>query len=228
MVRGKRGIYGQLTASLLNTSFTEYLVLLLSIELYITKFCPTPSLNLFLTRTTSWLSWWSRTYRMEMLKSCKLERMRQMLAVLRDLQVGQIYLKRCKCTRILDEIEAQRKWREGATLANAYDHFFLPFRWLDYSFCTPLSFYFPTKIGVKGSLITWGPVINELFLQILYFIRVTVMMWISTFPFIYYLSRREGPGFQKIGYETAVIQAFTAVGNNFVRVSPTWSLCSTR
>ena len=41
MVRGKRGIYGQLTASLLNTSFTEYLVLLLSIELYITKFCPT-------------------------------------------------------------------------------------------------------------------------------------------------------------------------------------------
>ena len=57
-----------------------------------------------------------------------------------------------------------------------------------------------------------GPVFRVFVPQILYFI----IMWNSTFFFIYYLSRREGPGPRKFGYEMAVVQAFTAASNNFV------------
>ena len=59
-----------------------------------------------------------------------------------------------------------------------------------------------------------GPVFRVFVPQILYFI----IMWNSTFFFIYYLSRREGPGPRKFGYEMAVVQAFTAASNNFVRL----------
>jgi len=58
-----------------------------------------------------------------------------------------------------------------------------------------------------------GPVFRVFVPQILYF----VIMWNSTFFFIYYLSRREGSGPRKFGYEMAVVQAFTAASNNFVR-----------
>ena len=61
-----------------------------------------------------------------------------------------------------------------------------------------------------------GPVFRVFVPQILYFI----IMWNSTFFFLYYLSRREGgPGPRKFGYEMAVVQAFTAASNNFVRYS---------
>jgi len=56
-----------------------------------------------------------------------------------------------------------------------------------------------------------GPVFRVFVPQILYFI----IMWNSTFFFMYYLSRREGPGPRKFGYEMAVVQAFTAASNNF-------------
>jgi len=56
-----------------------------------------------------------------------------------------------------------------------------------------------------------GPVFRVFVPQILYFI----IMWNSTFFFIYFLSRREGPGPRKFGYEMAVVQAFTAASNNF-------------
>ncbi|KAF8802149.1 arsenical-resistance protein ACR3 [Phlegmacium glaucopus] len=59
-----------------------------------------------------------------------------------------------------------------------------------------------------------GPVFRVFVPQILYF----VIMWNSTFFFIFYLSRKEGlstSGPRKFGYEMAVVQAFTAASNNF-------------
>ncbi|KIM41603.1 hypothetical protein M413DRAFT_445579 [Hebeloma cylindrosporum] len=59
-----------------------------------------------------------------------------------------------------------------------------------------------------------GPVFRVFVPLILYF----VIMWTSTFGLIYHLARREVPQAahdRVYGYETAVVQAFTAASNNF-------------
>ncbi|KAF9477278.1 arsenical-resistance protein ACR3 [Pholiota conissans] len=61
-----------------------------------------------------------------------------------------------------------------------------------------------------------GPVFRIFVPQILYFL----IMWTSTFFFVYWLSkmenRRIAAGARKVfGYDTAVVQAFTAASNNF-------------
>jgi len=58
-----------------------------------------------------------------------------------------------------------------------------------------------------------GPVFRVFVPQILYFI----IMWTSTFFLVYYLTRRERGSAGVFGYEMAVVQAFTAASNNFVR-----------
>lgn len=50
--------------------------------------------------------------------------------------------------------------------------------------------------------------------MILYF----VIMWTSAFAGVYYLTRRETGVQEVFGYEMAVVQAFTAGSNNFVRL----------
>lgn len=59
-----------------------------------------------------------------------------------------------------------------------------------------------------------GSVSRVIVPQVLYFL----IMWTSTFFLIHHLSRRELPGEKNFGYEMAVVQAFTAASNNFVRV----------
>jgi arsenite transporter len=59
-----------------------------------------------------------------------------------------------------------------------------------------------------------GPVFRVIVPMVLYFI----IMWFSSFGFIFYLTRRESAnkGAKLFGYEMAVVQAFTAGSNNFV------------
>jgi ACR3 family arsenite transporter len=60
-----------------------------------------------------------------------------------------------------------------------------------------------------------GPVFRVFVPMVLYF----VIMWTSTFAFVFWLTRRKGGnGEQIFGYEMAVVQAFTAGSNNFVSV----------
>jgi len=57
-----------------------------------------------------------------------------------------------------------------------------------------------------------GPVFRVFVPMTLYF----VIMWTSTFAFVYWITRREGGnGEQIFGYDMAVVQAFTAGSNNF-------------
>lgn len=60
----------------------------------------------------------------------------------------------------------------------------------------------------------FGPVFRVIIPQIMYFL----IMWTTTFFLIHHLSRRESSGEMIFGYEMAVVQAFTAASNNFVRV----------
>ena len=58
-----------------------------------------------------------------------------------------------------------------------------------------------------------GSVFRVLVPMILYF----VTMWSSAFALVYYLTRRSTKEEQHFGYDMAVVQAFTAGSNNFVR-----------
>lgn len=61
-----------------------------------------------------------------------------------------------------------------------------------------------------------GSVFRVFVPMILYF----VIMWTSAFALIYYLTKRESRSRtedQRFGYDMAVVQAFTAGSNNFVR-----------
>ena len=63
-----------------------------------------------------------------------------------------------------------------------------------------------------------GPVFRVFVPMILYF----VVMWTSAFALVFYLARREfrkGNTDRNFAYEMAVVQAFTAGSNNFVRIS---------
>jgi ACR3 family arsenite transporter len=63
-----------------------------------------------------------------------------------------------------------------------------------------------------------GPVFRVFVPMILYF----VVMWTSAFALVFYLARREfrkGNTNKNFPYEMAVVQAFTAGSNNFVRSS---------
>jgi len=55
------------------------------------------------------------------------------------------------------------------------------------------------------------PVFRVLVPMILYF----VIMWASTFSFMYYISRREHGPSHHFGYEITVVQSFTSSSNNF-------------
>lgn len=59
-----------------------------------------------------------------------------------------------------------------------------------------------------------GPVFRVFVPMILYF----VIMWSSPFALVYYLTKWEfRRDYQRFGYDMAVVQAFTAGSNNFVR-----------
>jgi len=62
-----------------------------------------------------------------------------------------------------------------------------------------------------------GPVFRVFVPMIMYF----VVMWTSAFALVFYLARREyrkGVTDRDFAYEMAVVQAFTAGSNNFVRI----------